>query len=136
MNILATKKRGFNFKILMVMGCLMTIPSYQAYADHRWGHAADLYDRDNNNRHNRENDDYTIKSTTTNEAGQPIVTRTTVERDRDEYTRTTTVKGPDGLISREKEDIEYDDDEITRTTRTLNPDGTVDTDKQIYEFNE
>jgi hypothetical protein len=79
---------------------------------------------------------YTTESTTTDAAGNPITTRTEVERDRDEYRRKTTVTGPDGLIGAKEVEIDYGRDKIKRKTTTTNPDGTIEIETQRYKLDD
>ncbi len=80
--------------------------------------------------------DYTINSTTTDSAGNPINMRTKVERSRDEYSRHTTITGPQGLISDRKDEIKYGSSKIRRTTTITNPDGSVDVRTQRYKLDD
>lgn len=77
---------------------------------------------------------YTTQSTTTDAAGNPITTRTEVERSRDEYRRKTTVTGPDGLIGAKEVEIDYGRDKVKRKIITTNPDGSIDIETQRYRL--
>ena len=120
--------------LLSTCALVLTLTALPAFADsynrRHWDDGYDSYRRGLQQR------DYETQSTTMDAAGNPITTRTEVERDQDEYSRKTTVTGPDGQYSAQELEVEYGKDKIKRKVTTTNPDGTVDIQNQRYKLND
>lgn len=114
----------------MLLG-LSSIPApADPYQRSHWDRGYDNY------RTGLSDQDYEIETTTPDAQGNPVTTRTEVERNHDEYTRKTTVTGPDDQYSAQEVEVDYGDSKIKRTTTTTNLDGTVDVQTQRYKVND